>query len=34
VAAWEQRRNAEGKGIQWTFTQQEADNKLARHYVN
>jgi hypothetical protein len=34
VAAWEQRRNAEGKGIQWTFTQQEADNKLARYYVN
>jgi hypothetical protein len=34
VAAWEQRRNTEGKGIQWTFTQQEADKKLARHYVN
>lgn len=34
VAAWEQRRNAEGKGIAWKFTQQEADKKLSRHYVN
>ena len=34
VAAWEQLRNAEGKGIDWTFTQQEADKKLARYSVN
>jgi hypothetical protein len=34
VAAWEQRRNADGKGILWKFTQQEADKKLSRHYVN
>lgn len=34
VAAWEQRRNAESKGISWKFTQQEADKKLSRHYVN
>jgi hypothetical protein len=34
VAAWEQRRNAEGRGIEWTFTRQDADRKLARHYVS
>ena len=27
VAAWQQRRNAEGRGIAWTFTRQGADRK-------
>jgi hypothetical protein len=34
VAAWEQRRNAEGRRIAWTFTRQEADRKMGRHYVS
>lgn len=34
VAAWQQRRNAEKRGIQWKFTRQKADEKLARHYVS
>jgi hypothetical protein len=33
VAAWQQRRNAEKRGIQWTFTRQDAERKLGRHYV-
>jgi hypothetical protein len=33
VAAWEQRRNVEKRGIQWSFTRQDADRKLGRHYV-
>lgn len=33
VCAWEQRRNAAGCRIEWKFTRQEADRKLARHYV-
>lgn len=33
VGAWEQRRNEAGCKIQWTFTRQDADQKLARHYV-
>jgi hypothetical protein len=33
VAAWEQRRNGAGCRIEWTFTRQDADQKLARHYV-
>ena len=33
VAAWQQRRNAERRGIEWTFTRQDADRKLARHYI-
>lgn len=33
VAAWQQRRNAEGCGIKWTFTRQDADRKLGQHYV-
>jgi hypothetical protein len=34
VAAWQQRRNAERRGIEWTFTRQDADRKLAPHYVS
>ncbi len=33
VNAWEQRRNQEHRRIKWTFTRQEADQKLSRHYV-
>lgn len=33
VAAWDARRNAERQGIAWTFTRQDADRKMGRHYV-
>jgi hypothetical protein len=33
VAAWQQKRNVEKRGIQWTFTREKADAKLGRHYV-
>jgi hypothetical protein len=33
VRAWEQRRNQERCRIDWKFTRQDADRKLARHYV-
>jgi hypothetical protein len=33
VNAWEQRRNEERRRIEWTFSRQEADQKLSRHYV-
>jgi len=34
VAAWQQRRNAELRGLDWSFTRQDADRKLGRHYVS
>ena len=34
VDAWQQRRNAQRRCIEWTFTVQDADRKLARHYVS
>jgi hypothetical protein len=34
VAAWQQRRNAAQCGIVWSFTRQDADRKLGRHYVS
>lgn len=34
VAAWQQRRNAERRCIEWTFTVRDADRKMARHYVS
>ena len=34
IAAWQNRRNREHRKIEWTFTQQDADQKLARHYVS
>jgi len=34
VAAWQQRRNAERRGLEWSFTCQDADRKLGRHYVS
>ena len=33
VDSWQRQRNAERRGIDWTFTRQDADRKLARHYV-
>jgi hypothetical protein len=33
VAAWQCRRNRERTPIRWTFTRQDADRKLGRHYV-
>jgi len=33
VAAWQRRRNAQRLGIDWTFTRQDADRKMGRHYV-
>ena len=33
VAAWQQRRNVEKRGIEWTFTREKSDEKLGRHYV-
>ena len=34
VTAWQQRRNAEHRTIEWTFTRQLADRKLSGHYVS
>lgn len=34
VNAWQQRRNADQCGIAWSFTRQDADTKMARHYVS
>lgn len=34
VAAWQGQRNDQQKTIEWTFTRQDADRKLARHYVS
>lgn len=33
VTAWQNRRNAENRQINWTFTRADADRKLGRHYV-
>jgi hypothetical protein len=33
IAAWQHKRNVEKRGINWTFTREKADAKLARHYV-
>ena len=34
VDAWQGRRNAEQRRIEWTFSRQDADLKMARHYVS
>jgi hypothetical protein len=34
VNAWQRKRNAERRGIEWTFTRQHADRKLRCHYVS
>ncbi|HSW12879.1 MAG TPA: IS630 family transposase [Solimonas sp.] len=33
VDAWQHRRNTERCTIQWSFTRQDADRKMSRHYV-
>ncbi len=33
VAAWQRDRNDRRRTIEWTFTRQDADRKLSRHYV-
>jgi hypothetical protein len=34
IAAWKHYRNKAQIGIAWKFTRQDADRKLARHYVS
>jgi hypothetical protein len=34
VNAWERRRNAERRTIDWSFTRQDADRKFSAHYVS
>ena len=34
VEAWQKRRNAEQRCIDWVFTRQDADQKMTRHYVS
>jgi transposase len=34
VDVWQQRRNADRRGIEWRFTRQDADRKMGRHYVS
>ena len=34
VAVWQRRRNDDHCGIVWSFTRQDADRKLSRHYVS
>lgn len=34
VDAWQRRRNADQCGITWSFTRQDADITMARHYVS
>jgi hypothetical protein len=34
VGAWQRDRNESQKIIEWTFTRQEADQKLSRHYAS
>jgi hypothetical protein len=34
VRQWQQQRNAEGRGIEWKFTRQDADRELCRYYVS
>ena len=33
LKAWADKRNKAGKKIKWTFTRQDADHKLSKHYV-
>lgn len=34
VSAWQRRRNAQRRTIEWKFTRQHADRKLGHHYVS
>lgn len=33
IACWSRKRNEARKKIQWSFTRQDADHKLSKHYV-
>lgn len=33
LRAWQRQRNAANKKVKWSFTRQDADRKLGRHYV-
>lgn len=33
IGVWEKQRNIEEKKISWSFTRQDADHKLSKHYV-
>ena len=33
LKAWEDKRNQLKKKIEWTFTKQDADEKLSKHHV-
>jgi hypothetical protein len=34
VKAWQKHRNDQRRSIEWTFTRQDADRKLGKHYVS
>jgi DDE superfamily endonuclease len=34
LRAWQRQRNAARRGIDWTFSRQDADRRLSRHYVS
>jgi DDE superfamily endonuclease len=34
VKAWQKQRNIQRRTIEWTFTRQDADRKLGKHYVS
>ena len=34
VAAWQKHRNHQRRTIDWTFTRQDADRKMGKHYVS
>jgi DDE superfamily endonuclease len=34
VKAWQQHRNDQRRTIEWTFTRQDADRKMGKHYVS
>ena len=34
VLAWADRRNLEGRTVEWTFAKEQAREKLERHYLN
>jgi len=33
LRVWQQQRNDSGARLHWSFTRQDADRKLGRHYV-
>ena len=34
VSAWKTKRNRKRKTIDWSFTKEQADQKLGRHYMD